>query len=187
MNEERVERLSPSALNAVQRGLYDSIVSGQRGQGPQYFPLTQADGSLNGPFGLMVHTPELGAPLQELGARIRYATTVPDRVREIAILTVARECSSSFEAFAHEAIGRAVGLSDAEITALQIGTFKSDRPAENCAAALCSSLAAQAHTSTDAFDAARFGLTAEQVLELVTLVGYYRLLAQLMNITGVGT
>lgn len=185
MSHERVERLRPTALDPTQRVLYDSIVGGKRGQGQQHFPLTGPDGSLNGPFGLMLHTPELGAPLQELGAQIRYATTIPDRIREIAILTVARECSSAFEVFAHETIGRSIGLSDEEIIALRVGTFDSDRSAESCAAALCSSLAAHAHTSTEAFDTARSDLTTEQILELVTLVGYYRLLAQLMNLTGV--
>jgi len=57
--------------------------------------------------------------LQALGAAVRYQTTFSDRAREIAILVVAAYRESDFEWYAHEAVGRHAGLTDAELDALR--------------------------------------------------------------------
>jgi 4-carboxymuconolactone decarboxylase len=127
----RLPDLVPADLSDEQRRLHERIASGPRAAGPQHFPLTTADGALTGPFGVMVHEPALGAPLQELGSAIRYATSLSDRVREVAILAVAAATGSAFEQWAHERVGRAVGLADDELAAHAEGAFTSSEPAEH--------------------------------------------------------
>ncbi len=124
----RLPDLRPEDLDPEQRALYDDIVGGPRGAGPQHFPLTTRDGALTGPFGVMIHGPALGRPLQELGSAVRYATGLTDRVREIAILAVAAATGSAFEQHAHERVGRAVGLTDVELVDLSAGTVHAGRP-----------------------------------------------------------
>jgi 4-carboxymuconolactone decarboxylase len=110
----RIGRFEPSALDAEQRSLYDAIAGGRRAQGPQLFRLADADGRLEGPFNAFLLQPRLGSALQALGASVRYDTGLDDRCREIAILVVAAHWRSDFEWYAHEAVGRAAGLDDAE-------------------------------------------------------------------------
>ena len=52
---------------------------------------------------------------------MRYDTGLDDRCREIAILVVAAHWRSDFEWYAHEAVGRSVGLGDADLAAVRDG------------------------------------------------------------------
>ena len=117
----RIGKLEPSALDAEQRSLYDAIAGGRRAQGPQLFRLADPEGRLEGPFNAFLLQPRLGSALQALGASVRYDTGLDDRSREIAILVVAAHWRSDFEWYAHEAVGRAAGLGDAELAALREG------------------------------------------------------------------
>ncbi|MBD3915714.1 carboxymuconolactone decarboxylase family protein [Nocardioides hwasunensis] len=183
----RLPDLTPAEMNGAQRALHDRITDGPRASGTQHFPLTTADGALTGPFGVMVHAPAIGAPLQELGGAVRYATGLTERVRELAILAVATATGSDFEAYAHARIGRAAGLTDGELDDLAAGAFTSADPAEQAAYNLCRRLLEDRSRLTDEDYA---GLVAElgstTLTELVVLVGYYRTLAQLLDVFEVG-
>jgi 4-carboxymuconolactone decarboxylase len=181
----RLPQLSPHVLRPDQREVYDAIAGGPRASGRQLFELTAADGSLNGPFGVMVQAPSVGLQLQELGSAIRYRTSMTDRGREIAILLVAVATQSEFEWYAHERVGRAVGLTEAELLALREGSFSSDDPAEVAIARLCTALLADERLDDGSY-AEIVGVLGETcVVEVTTLVGYYRTLAQLMDVFAV--
>ncbi|MFB8003674.1 carboxymuconolactone decarboxylase family protein [Nocardia sp. NPDC056000] len=172
-------------LTPQQRAVYQAIVHGQRSTGPQHFPLLDAQGHLQGPFGLMVEVPDIGGPLQELGAALRYHTALTAREREIAILTVARCTASDFERHAHEAVGRAIGLTDTELTALHEGTFTTPDPREQAIATLSAQLTTHPLTTPADLPATDI-LDRASVIEVTTLAGYYRTLSQLMGIFGIG-
>lgn len=179
----RLRRLTPDDLDDVQRDLRERIVGGPRSAGPRHFALEHDDGSLTGPFGVMLHEPALGAPLQELGTAVRYATGLDARTREIAILAVAAATGSAFERDAHEAVGRAVGLDDAELAALSAQAFSSADAREQAAYDLCRRLlAGEPRLPQAAYDALTEVLGATAITELTVLVGYYRLLADLMHV-----
>ncbi|MBD3924548.1 carboxymuconolactone decarboxylase family protein [Nocardioides cavernae] len=183
----RLPDLTPAELSDEQRALREQILGGPRGSGPQHFQLVHDDGSLTGPFGIMLHEPALGAPLQELGAALRYATGLTDRVRELAILAVAAATGSAFEAYAHERVGRAVGLTDDELAALADGSFSSADPQEVAAHDLCRHLLEDGQLAAGAdVDVLTTRLGPRATTELVVLVGYYRTLAQLLDVFEVG-
>jgi 4-carboxymuconolactone decarboxylase len=106
----RLERLVPESLDDQQRALYELINAGPRAAGSQSFRLVGDDGALEGPFNAMLLCPILGTALQELGAALRYRTSLSDRAREMAILAVAAHEDSAFEWHAHQAVGRLTGL-----------------------------------------------------------------------------
>jgi 4-carboxymuconolactone decarboxylase len=173
----RVERLRPEQLDADQRALYDAIVGGPRGQGPQHFALTDEDGGLYGPFNALLLAPPVGEALQSVGAAIRYRTALAPRVREAAILLVAAHWHSAFERLAHEGVGRSVGLTDDELATLADGSVPStvadgERPFLEVTQALLRG------DLTDAeWEEASGRIGAPAVFELSTLVGYYATLA----------
>lgn len=182
----RLRGLRPEELSDEQQRLYESIAGGDRARDAS-FRLTEADGSLVGPFNTLLLSPVVGDAVQSVGAAIRFGCGLSSLVREVAILAVAGHRRSPFEWWAHEPIGRRAGLTDAQITALQSGEAP-DFDDETAAAAYAFSRALIAGGRPDdaAFEAARDALGLDGVMELVTLVGYYTLLAQLMETFDVG-
>src|SRR5687767_7261558 len=178
----RLPRLTPGDLDADQRIVYESIVGGPRASTSQHLPLTADDGSLIGPFAAMLLAPSVGQRLQDLGAAVRFSTELTPRCREIATLQVAQALGSEFEWWAHERVGRAVGLTEDELTALSLGSFSTEDPLETAVAAFCTVLLHSSVVTDDEFALASRLLTARQLTELTVLVGYYRLLAQLMAV-----
>jgi 4-carboxymuconolactone decarboxylase len=183
---ERLPRLTPDQLDDAQRLVYDGIAGGDRARGVQHFPLTADDGSLNGPFGVMLHAPGIGAALQELGSAIRFRTDLSTRIREIAILQVAHATGSEFEWWAHERVGRAAGLTDGELMELSLGSFRGEDPTEAAASAFVANLLTSSVVTDEEFAGASGVLSTEQLIELTALVGYYRTLAQLMSVFAIG-
>jgi 4-carboxymuconolactone decarboxylase len=179
---ERLTAVPPVQLTTDQKDLYDSIVGGPRGSGEQQFPLTDASGALIGPFGVMIHAPVLGHALQELGAAIRYRSSLSGRSREIAILQVAAAMSSEFEQWAHERVGIAQGLSDQELAAIREGVFTSEDTFEQACYELVADLLQNAEITEVEFERIQNEIGRRRMLELVVLVGYYRTLSQAMQL-----
>ena len=173
----RIGRFEPSALDAEQRSLYDAIAGGRRAQGPQLFRLADADGRLEGPFNAFLLQPRLGSALQALGASVRYGTGLDDRCREIAILVVAAHWRSDFEWHAHEAVGRAAGLGDAELAAVREGRHADLAGRESVVARTTAALVTRGDLDDAEYGEAVGHLGPAGLFELLTLVGYYATLA----------
>jgi 4-carboxymuconolactone decarboxylase len=170
----RLTRTARTSLSGDAAALFDQIAGGERaGQKPR-FPRVGEDDALEGPFNAMLLSPRLGMAMQQLGGQVRYQSTLTDRCREIAILTVAARWNSAYESYAHEDIGRAVGLTDDEICALAAGRLiEGVDEIEATVAATAQTLAHHADLD-DAQYAVAVGVLGERRLfELVVLVGYY--------------
>jgi 4-carboxymuconolactone decarboxylase len=173
----RIPKLAPDRLGAGQRALYDAIAGGRRAQGPQLFRLADAGGCLEGPFNAFLLQPRLGSALQALGSAVRYETGLDDRCREIAILVVAAHWRSGFEWYAHEAVGRAAGLGDAELHAILEDDHEALTGHEAVVARTTAALAARGDLDDAEYREATSTLGPDGLFELLTLVGYYATLA----------
>jgi 4-carboxymuconolactone decarboxylase len=182
----RLPRLVPAQLDEAQRKLYTAITGGERSEGAQHFSLTGDDGSLNGPFGVMLHAPLIGEALQSLGSAVRFQTNLTGRCREIAILQVAHALGSEFECWAHTRVAKAVGLADEEVMALSVGAFRSSDPTEMAVSELCANLLTSSTVTDSEYETMTEVLAPAEVIEITTLVGYYRTLAQLMTVFDIG-
>jgi 4-carboxymuconolactone decarboxylase len=173
----RIPKLEPSALDDDQRSLYDAIAGGRRAQGPQPFRLADAEGRLEGPFNAFLLQPRLGSALQALGSSVRYDTGLDDRCREIAILVVAAHWRSDFERYAHEAIARSVGLSEAELAAVRDGRHAALAGREAVVARTVAALVTRGDLDDAEYREAVDHVGTAGLFELLTLVGYYATLA----------
>ena len=173
MTEPRLTPLPPDALTPEQRRVYDAVVGGPRaGSGS----LVDASGALQGPFGPMLLSPAVGDALQALGAALRYRSRLSDRAREIATLLVADRCHSAYEWTAHIVHGGRAGLTDAEIASLTTAQPEF-AGTEGVVVRTTLALIADGDLDDARFAEAERELGQETLFELVTLVGYYRLLA----------
>jgi 4-carboxymuconolactone decarboxylase len=174
----RLARLSPADLDGDQREVYRAITGGPRAAGPQAFALTDERGRLRGPFNAMLLSPPAGLALQEVGAALRYASVLGDRAREAAILAVAAHWNSAFEREAHEAVGRATGLTEPELAALRAGTIPDlADPVEEVVVRVAVSLVRHGALSDREYADAVAAVGERGLFELTTLVGYYATLA----------
>jgi 4-carboxymuconolactone decarboxylase len=182
----RLEPIRPEEQDEQQRTLHASITGGPRANGPRHFRLTTDDGALRGPFNAFLLSPGLGGALERLGSAVRYATSLSDRTRELAILAVAAHWSSAFEWEAHEAVGRAAGVTATELDALRRGEVPPlDDEDERAAAELVCCLLA-GDVSDEEWRRWAEPLGEAVVFELSTLVGYYATLALQMRVFRVG-
>ena len=182
----RLEGLRPDQLDTEQRGVYAEIVGGRRSL-QQLFTLRQPDDTLAGPFNAMLYAPAVGGPLSRLGEAIRYDSSLGAREREVAVLTVAAMCGAEYEWYAHERVGSALGLRPDEIDALRNPTtavLPDER--EEAVREVAVLLVLGDDIGPAKYQHLRDRLGVGPLVEVVALVGYYRLLADVLRLFDVG-
>ncbi|MUL43985.1 carboxymuconolactone decarboxylase family protein [Streptomonospora sp. PA3] len=180
MRHGRIHWYSPDELTPEQRAIYDGVVAKYGTEPP--FELFDEQGRLHGPFNAMLAAPGVGASLQQLSAAVGAHTSLPPRIREIVILTVATARASAFEWSAHRPLARAAGLSESEIAALGgHATPDTFGPADRAALEFSRSLLRDRDASDACHAAVREHFSEAGAVELITLVGYYEFLATLLR------
>lgn len=145
-------------------------------------------GALIGPFGPLLHSPDLMDRMQRTGEFIRWHSRIPDDLRELAILLVARHWDQGFEWHHHLPIALACGVGEGVVAAIGAGRRPESLTPEQDAtwelvSALLSSGAPQEAVTLRALEA----LGESIVVELVATTGYYTTLAFIMNVAGTPT
>lgn len=169
---------TPDALDDAQLALHAAFAGGDRAAQGTDFSLVDADGALLGPPATWLLSPRLGAALEPLGGVIRFGLELPARAKEIVILQVAHDEQSPFERYAHIRAARAAGLTDDEIDAVLEGTtLDLVDEQERAIHELATLLIAGGQLRDADFDRAVAALGRPAVFEVVTLVGYYRMIA----------
>ncbi|MCG8927602.1 carboxymuconolactone decarboxylase family protein [Lentzea sp. CC55] len=171
----RVPRLLPADLTSAQRELFERITTGPRAGA---VALTDVDGALVGPFGLMLLAPHAGGALEGVGAALRTDTELTPRMRELAILTTAAHRRCAFEWTSHTAPALAAGLTREQLDELITGQVPHDLDdAERCAVLTTRSLLTDGSLDDNAYEHAAHVLGVTALAVLVWLVGYYAALA----------
>jgi AhpD family alkylhydroperoxidase len=174
----RLDLMSVAEMDAAQRALYDAITGGPRASQAPTVPITDEAGRLVGPFAVMLLSPEVGNAVQQVGAKIRFATALSGREREVGILTVAGVRRCDFERLAHEPAARNLGLSQAQIDALLAGRIPDGlTDAETTVGRLAQAMSTDGQLADEDYEAGRALLGEARLAELTWLVGYYSALA----------
>lgn len=167
----RVPLLAPEDMTEAQRAVRDAIAAGPRG--PSAF----------GPFNAWLQSPEFANRAQELGALLRFGTSIEPRLKELAILCVGRWWTAQFEWYAHKKLALEAGLSAAVIDALEARA----RPEfgnedEAVVYDFAQELLARRDVSDARYAAAEALLGRAGVVELVGVLGYYTLVSMTLNV-----
>ncbi len=139
-------------------------------------------GSVRGPFTMLMHSPEIAGRAGDLGAYIRYESSLPGNERELAIITAAREFDSPYEWAAHARIAKEEGISQAtiDIVADRLPTDVLD-DTEALIIQYGRELFQDHEISPKTYAAATERYTNEQLVELTATMGYYGLIACILN------
>ncbi|MDQ7910450.1 carboxymuconolactone decarboxylase family protein [Phytohabitans sp. ZYX-F-186] len=174
----RVDGVDPAEMTDEQRALYDWYATGPRAAPDSPFRLVDAEGRLQGPPAVWILSPTFGHALQKIGGAVRFGSRLPARACEIAILLVGHHHRSAFELYAHERAGAAAGLTEADLAALAEGK----EPAGMSDVEACAFRTTRRILDRGTLDDGEFrdaaGILGEAGLfELVTIVGYYTMVA----------
>jgi alkylhydroperoxidase family enzyme len=137
-------------------------------------------------FKALAHHPALLKRLNVLGGAFVAEPLVPAREREIVILRVGWNCRSVYEFGQHTLMGRAAGLTDEQISALATTRANGEWSADDQALiSLADELCADDCLSDQTFEALRRRWNDAELIELLALAGFYRLISGLLNTFGV--
>jgi len=138
-------------------------------------------GSMIRPYEVLLHAPGVAGPAAELGQQIRYQGSLADHARELAILTVSVIAECQFEWDQHVEIARQAGVSESALRHLR-GSDDALTEAEQLIVEFVRELVHSKTVTDERFTAAQRALGNECVVELTALVGYYMMLAYVMNV-----
>src|SRR5215510_13642702 len=138
---------------------------------------------LIGPFAVMVRSPEVMLRAKGLGDYLRFRNVLPKRVSEMVILFTAREWTQEFEWSHHYTYALEAGLAPAVIAAIADGRRPQAMAADEAAAYdFAVELQRRKSVSDESYAKARDAFGEQGVIDLVGIIGYYSLLAMVMNV-----
>jgi len=167
---DRFKPLTYSEMTPEQRAMVEHLLSGERA-------------GTGGPFNVFLRSPEMGDLAQQLGARVRYHSSLPNRLNEMAILLTARDWTAQYEWYAHKRLALQAGLSPSIVEAIAAGK----RPAsmqkdEQALYDFQTELLESRQVSDAAFRAAVTAFGERGVADLLYNIGYYHLVSMTLNV-----
>lgn len=166
-------RLAPLDLNNLtpeQKSVADEIVSGPRG-------------GLRGPFEAWLRSPGLADHAQKLGEHVRFGTSLPRDLSELAIILTGKRWKAQFEFWAHARMAKEAGIAEDIVEAIRLGTpptFR--RPEEQLIYDFVTEYFATNRVSQPTYDRALAAFGETGVVDLVGTVGYYTLVSMTLNV-----
>jgi 4-carboxymuconolactone decarboxylase len=174
MSERRFKELTPETMTPEQKKAADAIQSGPRGAG------------LRGPFNALLRSPDLCDLVQRVGAYVRYSSSIPARLNEMAIIMAGRKWTAQYEFYAHRRLAIEAGLSPAICDAIAAGTRPGNMQTDEAEVYdFCSELLASGHVSDATFRRVSDRFGERGVIDLIGAIGYYSLVSMVLNVDGV--
>jgi len=167
---DRLPPLPDAALTPAQAAAKDSVINGARG-------------IFQGPFIPLLRSPALMGRIDKLGEYLRYDSALPARLREFAILIVARLFSQNVEWAIHQPIALRAGVAETAIAAIAQGRRPDDMTEHETALwEFLSELHMHRGVSDVTYDRAVTMFGEAGVIDLIGLAGYYAMIAMIMNV-----
>src|SRR5256885_4384498 len=102
----RYRDITAAEMNPAQKRVHDQIIAGKRGR-------------FGGPFQLLIRAPEICEHASKLGEHLRWGTSLPDRLSELAIITTARFWRAQYEWYAHAPLAGKAGVPAGAVEAIR--------------------------------------------------------------------
>jgi 4-carboxymuconolactone decarboxylase len=166
----RFKPLTYSELTPAQKTMADHLLAGERR-------------GLGGPFNVLLRSPEMGDLAQALGAQVRFHSSLPRRLNELAIIMTARHWTAQYEWYAHKRAALDAGLNPAIVDAIAAGQRPASmQPDEAAIYAFTDELLNTKQVSDQTFQTAVKTFGERGVVDLIGVTGYYGLVSALLNV-----
>jgi 4-carboxymuconolactone decarboxylase len=172
----RLPELTEDKLDDAQRALLESMRAGPRG----------ARVKLGGPFGVYMHAPQYGELTQQLGAFVRFKTSLEPRLSEFAILCTARMWRAQYEWHAHAPIAEKAGVKADVVRDIKAGRAPAKAAKDERAIFdFVKELYKTRRVSERTYKRLHGYLGDKATVELVGILGYYTAVSMILNIFNV--
>ncbi len=165
----RIPLPSPDEMSPEQRRVHDAVVAGPRGV-------------VIGPLRAAIHNPELAERWSKLGEVLRYRTTLPPKLSELAIIVTGRHWTSQVEWFVHARAAAEAGLAASVIEEIRLGrTPEFDDPQEAEIYEFTRQLLRAGAVDGETYGRVERRFGPRGVVELTALIGYYTMVSMTLN------
>ena len=167
----RFKPLTWESMTAAQKAMTRAVLGGQRGH-------------MQGPYNVLLRSPEVGQLAQEFGAQTRFRSSLPLALNELGILMIARDWTAQFVWWAHRRIAEDAGLPPALIQAIAQKQAPAMALTQEVQAVydFCHELIQNRQVSdrTHAALLAQFG--ERGIVDLMATLSYYTLVSMALNV-----
>src|SRR5947208_15902021 len=167
---DRFKPLKWDEMNPAQKTMMEHLFAGERrGAG--------------GPFNVLLRSPEMGDLAQQFGASMRFHSTLPKKLNEMAIIITARHWTAQYEWSAHRTAAAQAGLSEAIIKSIAAGKRPESLDAdETVVYNFGTELLNTKQVSDPVFKAMKDKFGERGVVDLVGVMGYYQFVSMLLKV-----
>ncbi|MFN4089220.1 MAG: carboxymuconolactone decarboxylase family protein [Alphaproteobacteria bacterium] len=183
----RFAQLSPDQMSDAQKKAAEAILAGaKKADGPGGRYMAQS-GQFPGPYNFLLRSPELAMRWRGLAEYIRFDTSVPLRLNELAILIQARWWTAQFEWWAHEPLAVRAGLAQSIADDIKVGRRpKAMQPDEEAVYDFCTEMMENRRVGDATFAKLKAQFTEQQIADLVAVTGFYATVSMILNTVEAG-
>jgi AhpD family alkylhydroperoxidase len=131
-------------------------------------------------FHMQLYNPAIVDGWLRLGTAVRYKSQLDAATRELAICLVARSTGAEYEWRAHRALALAEGVSEAQLDGILDWRSADFDERQRAVLALAEELTRNVDVSDATFEAVSSHLGPRELVELVTTVAYYNMVARFL-------
>ncbi len=180
-DRRRFKLIALDQLTPEQRALSEAIKSGPRAKLASSG--ASKPGPLGGPFNVWLRSPGIGNLVQQLGEEIRFRSSLPPKLNELAILVTARHWTSQYEWFAHHKLALEGGLDPAIAEDIAQGRRPERMDVDETLVYDFSRELQRKHGVSDAiYEAALARFGERGVVDLISVNGFYVLVSMCLNV-----
>ncbi len=177
----RLPVILPADLSPEQKPLYEDMKAGISSNF-SVFKTVREDGALIGPWNPWLHEPVIGKAVWELTKAMTAQASLPDPVRQVAILVVGAHFDAAYEIYAHIAVAERESMSKRRLATLVCGEKPDDlNEAESIAYDVTFALVNGGVLPEPAYALAVETFGQHGTNELIYLVGLYCMVSMTLN------
>jgi len=167
---DRFKPLKYDEMTPEQKTMFEHLLAGERrGAG--------------GPFNVLLRSPEMGDLAQQFGASMRFHSSLPRKLNEMAIIITARHWTAQYEWNAHRTAAAQAGLNESKIQAIAAGKRPASLDADETIIYNFATELLNTHQVSDGvFKAVKDKFGERGVVDLIGVMGYYQLVSMLLNV-----
>mgnify|MGYP001026515808 CR=1 FL=1 len=134
------------------------------------------------PFSVLLNNPKAAVKVANLGSYVRFESSLPHQIREIVILTVAREMNNAYEFTHHSSIAQNFGVTSNIIEAIKNNITETLPEKEKLFIAFTKNVMTSDKIPDIIYNRIKKLIGDQGVIDLTVTITYYCLLARIMDV-----